>query len=134
MTSKSAVSILLALFLWATPAFAKSDPELILQDGHSDKVTQAVFSRDGRSLFSGSEDGTVKQWDLDTGRVIFTYLSADADREGAYRPRIGALALLHDEKWLATGSSDGKVRLFNTTDGSLVREWPVPVSWICVTL
>lgn len=129
MTSKSAASILLALFVWVAPAFAKSDPELILQDGHSDGVTASVFSRDGHHLFSASEDGTIKQWDLDTGRVVFTYLSADADKEGAYRPRVNSVALMHDEKWVVSGASDGKVRVFSTADGGLVREWAVPASY-----
>ena len=33
-------------------------------DGHTNNVTAVGFERDGRWMFSGSEDGTVKIWDL----------------------------------------------------------------------
>jgi WD40 repeat protein len=32
--------------------------------GHTGPVTSVAFSRDGRLLISGSQDGTVKVWDL----------------------------------------------------------------------
>ena len=33
-------------------------------EGHSNNVTAVGFERDGRWMYSGSEDGTVKIWDL----------------------------------------------------------------------
>ncbi len=33
-------------------------------DGHTNNVTAVGFERDGRWMYSGSEDGTVKIWDL----------------------------------------------------------------------
>ena len=31
-------------------------------EGHSDRVSQVMFSRDGQTLISGSWDGTIKFW------------------------------------------------------------------------
>lgn len=33
-------------------------------DGHTNNITAVGFERDGRWMYSGSEDGTVKIWDL----------------------------------------------------------------------
>lgn len=33
-------------------------------EGHTNNVTAVGFERDGRWMYSGSEDGTVKVWDL----------------------------------------------------------------------
>jgi WD40 repeat protein len=41
--------------------------------GHTDEVNSVVFSSDGRSLVSGSDDKTVKLWDMQTGGAIKTF-------------------------------------------------------------
>ena len=41
--------------------------------GHDDVVRSVVFSSNGRSLVSGSDDTTVKFWDMQTGGVIKTF-------------------------------------------------------------
>lgn len=39
---------------------------------HTDRVSVLAFSRDGRWLASGSTDGTIKLWDVTTGREAHT--------------------------------------------------------------
>ena len=46
------------------------DVSVYPQLGHSEGVTSAVFSPDGRQALSGSYDGTVRLWDIATGREI----------------------------------------------------------------
>ncbi len=42
-----------------------SNPQPVMSfDGHTNNVTSVGFERDGRWMYSGSEDGTVKIWDL----------------------------------------------------------------------
>lgn len=48
-------------------------PELILNIGHSAKVTKLVLSPDGTRLLSATEDNTVKLWDVQSGREIRSY-------------------------------------------------------------
>jgi G protein beta subunit-like protein len=44
---------------------AGSSPQPVMSfDGHTGNVTAVGFERDGRWMFSGSEDGTVKLWDV----------------------------------------------------------------------
>ena len=46
-------------------------PSLVL-NGHNAKVTNLAFSPDGKTLISGSHDGTVRAWDTLTGSQRFT--------------------------------------------------------------
>jgi WD40 repeat protein len=41
--------------------------------GHTDEVLSLTFSPDGTSLVSGSEDKTIKLWDMQTGGVVKTF-------------------------------------------------------------
>ncbi|MCC5644223.1 ribosome assembly protein 4, partial [Nostoc sp. CHAB 5824] len=41
-------------------------------EGHSSKVNSVVFSPDGKTLASGSEDKTIKLWDISTGKALKT--------------------------------------------------------------
>lgn len=42
---------------------SNSDAPLVSFDGHTSNVTAVGFQRDGKWLYSGSEDGTVRIWD-----------------------------------------------------------------------
>lgn len=46
---------------------------LSLQIGHSDEVTSVAFSPDGKTALSGSFDGSMKWWDLSSGRIIKSF-------------------------------------------------------------
>ena len=52
----------------------------ILQ-GHGKEVVSVIFSPDGKLLASGSKDGTIKIWDIDTGECLNT-LSSPRPYEG----------------------------------------------------
>jgi WD40 repeat protein len=42
--------------------------------GHTDKVTSAVYSGDGKKILSASADQTIKEWDAGTGECLNTYI------------------------------------------------------------
>ena len=46
-------------------------------EGHEDYVTSLAFSPDGTTLASGSEDGTVKLWDVTLSRASIVKISGD---------------------------------------------------------
>ncbi len=39
--------------------------------GHADSVTGLVFAAEGQRLFSASDDGTVRSWDMVTGQTVW---------------------------------------------------------------
>ncbi|MEQ8555566.1 MAG: caspase family protein [Cyclobacteriaceae bacterium] len=49
-------------------------------EGHSSAVTSITFTEDGKYLVSGSEDGSVKVWNLEVERVIYTHVMLDEKR------------------------------------------------------
>lgn len=88
-------------------------PELVLQTGHVDRVTVAAFSPDERLLATGSNDGTVKLWDVATARMITT-ITPDIIVSGS-SDRVVGVAF----------TPDGKT-LFTSTQGGFVQRWDVP--------
>jgi WD40 repeat protein len=47
--------------------------QMAVLSGHTGWVRSVTFSSDGRSLASGSDDRTVKLWDMQTGGVVKTF-------------------------------------------------------------
>ncbi|WP_392892777.1 hypothetical protein [Streptomyces sp. LN699] len=86
-------------------------------DGHIDRIRSLapVTTRDGRNLLlTGSDDYTVKLWDLDGRRLLHT------GRGHGLRVRCVAAASDGDRDWYASASSDGTVRLWGTGTGRMV--------------
>ena len=76
-------------------------------EGHNGAVWGVALSGDGQLLASGSDDGSVRLWDAETGRSL-AVLRADADG-------VTSVAVSADGEIVASGGEDGSVRVWDTT-------------------
>jgi WD40 repeat protein len=77
--------------------------------GHTNPVRDVFFSADGKRVVSGSTDTSVRQWDVDTGKVV-----GGAPVQSS---AIIALAVAPDGRHAVTGADDGGVRLWDLKEG-----------------
>ena len=81
--------------------------------GHSKRVRSIAMTPDGQLIASGSEDNTIKLWNLRTGQLLRTLTGHS---EG-----IRSVAISPDGKLLASGSDDKTIKLWNLDTGKLLR-------------
>jgi len=75
--------------------------------GHQKEAWALAFSPDGALLASGSDDHTIKLWDVDSERELLTLTG--------HSQTVTALAFFHEGDRLASVSLDGKVILWDVT-------------------
>jgi WD40 repeat protein len=101
-----------ALLLAGAPlALASVQPTLryTIASGHTDVVSSAAFSPDGKTLASGTHDTTVKLWDVATGKEKATLNGHTGD--------VTSVAFSPDGKTLASGSMDKTIKLWRVATG-----------------
>ena len=112
-----------ALHIWDR---SSSKDRLAMPEAHQESVQALLFLDGGKALISGSDDRTVRLWDLD----------ATAGRAGRQRRVFRhqgwtrAIAVSRNEQWLAVGQSypeDGPVSLWHVPTGKLRRTFASPV-------
>src|SRR5207249_8385643 len=84
---------------------------------HTDIATAIAFSPDERLLASGSNDDSVKLWDVERGAPLWSAGQTSA---------ILCVAFAPDGGLLASGGFDGKLRLWDAQQGTLLEALPHP--------
>ena len=100
----------IGLLCGTTPLSAQEPKLRTTLKGHTDSVYAVAYSRDGKTLASGSKDKSIKLWDAATG--------AERLALKGHGERLRALAFSPDDKTLASGSDDTTIRLWNVATGS----------------
>ncbi|WP_193196502.1 serine/threonine-protein kinase [Nostoc sp. MG11] len=81
--------------------------------GHSSDVNSVAFAPDGKTLASGSDDRTIKLWNLSTGKEIYSLRN--------HSGWIWNIAFAPDGKTLASASADKTIKLWNLSTGKEIR-------------
>jgi len=99
------------LVLPGAPFQVVSPRRVIPQPDVNPKEKCAVFSKDGKTLFTGGTDGTIKQWDIETGQLTGSFKAQNGE--------VKALAFQPHGNQLASAGADFTVRLW---DFDVVRQ------------
>jgi serine/threonine protein kinase len=78
-----------------------------------ESVYSVAFSPDGQVLASGSDDGTIKLWEVKTGRVINSLRG--------HSNLVSEVAFSPDGKVLASGSYDSTIKLWEVKTGRVIN-------------
>ncbi len=99
----------------ATPAEIPAQgrlPDRLLQMGHTAAVSALAFSPDRQRLATGSDDRTVRIWDLATGQEQLKLAS--------HQKMVTAVAFSPDGGKLASASADGKFVVADPNSGTIL--------------
>jgi WD40 repeat protein len=102
----------------------RPEPPLWLRslEGHTDAVTAVALSPDGRTIVSGSLDGTVKVWDAHDGRLLRSL--------AGHTHWVTAVALSADGRTIVSGAWDSTVKVWDAHDGRLLRSLEGHTAWV----
>jgi WD40 repeat protein len=82
-----------------------------------------AWSPDGKAVVSGSLDKSLKMWDAGSGNLIREFKGYDEKMfPRGHRDGVFSVAFSPDGKFIASGSSDRTIKIWNTADGTVVRE------------
>ena len=92
----------------------EQDHERFLK-GHTQGVNDVSFSAGGATLYSASADGTLREWDVDSG----------TERRVLVKNGFGINKLVVNEAagWIAYGAVDGVTRLIDIETGDLIADF-----------
>jgi WD40 repeat protein len=89
--------------------------EFFCQLEHTGSVYSVAISSDGKYALSGSEDRTIRLWDIETGNLIRTF-------EG-HRRAVTSVAISPDNRYALSGSEDGTIRLWDINKGKEIAQF-----------
>ncbi|MCL2211012.1 MAG: caspase family protein [Treponema sp.] len=97
------------------------------QLGHTGGINKVALSPDGKTIASGSYEGTIKIWDIITGREIRTFYG--------HLNNINDLTFSSNGKQIISGSSDNTIKIWDVYTENEIRTLPCnPYSVACVAI
>ncbi|PTD03479.1 Vegetative incompatibility protein HET-E-1, partial [Fusarium culmorum] len=91
-------------------------------EGHTSSVNSVVFSKDGKLIASGSDDDTIKIWNVATGKEEQTL-------EG-HTDSVLSVVFSKDDRLIASGSKDKTIKIWNVTTGEEEQTLEGHTDWV----
>ena len=92
-------------------------------EGHTEGVGSVAYAADGRRALSGSNDNTVRLWDVETGKELRRF-------EG-HADHVTTVAISPNGRLALSASKDGTARLWDTESGKELRRLEGHGSIVC---
>jgi WD40 repeat protein len=89
--------------------------------GHLSVVTSLAVSRDGKTLLTASEDGAIKLWSVEAGRVIRELSKGTPGDDSNFMAYVQSVAFSPDGRLAAAGRNAGDVTLWDVSTGRKLR-------------
>jgi WD40 repeat protein/serine/threonine protein kinase len=90
-----------------------SDQSQIILKGHKGSVQRVMFTSDAKRLISGGDDGTIRTWDIATGKELM--------KINAHKSWITYIRIHPNGKQIASSSNEETVKLWDLDNGNLIR-------------
>jgi WD40 repeat protein len=94
-------------------------PRLVIP-AHDGVIWRLAYLPDGRRVVTGSKDGTVKVWNLESREQEGTSMEHESEIKG--------FAVTRDGTKVISGDEDGNIKVWNIESHELVKEWTHPES------
>ena len=107
------LSVLALLLADAVSAQDRPNVEVVPSIRHSRQITSVALSHEGAYALSAGWDGTVRLWEMATGRLLRTCYG--------YGGPVWAVAFSPDGAGALSGSSDQKIRLWDLATNKVIR-------------
>jgi WD40 repeat protein len=91
-------------------------------EGHTDELNGVAFSPDGRHALSAANDGTVRLWDVATGKEVKPLVG--------HQDQVLCVAFSPDGRLALTGGKDKKARVWNVEKGEVQFTYEGQNDWI----
>ncbi|MDJ0735472.1 MAG: hypothetical protein QNJ47_15670 [Nostocaceae cyanobacterium] len=97
-----------------TPSLTPPNEALInILNGHNGSIWSVDVTPDGNKVISGSQDGTIKIWDIKSGYLRCTI--------PAHNDSVNTVAISHDGLYIFSGSHDKTIKVWDLKTGKLVN-------------
>ncbi|KAF8553449.1 WD40 repeat-like protein [Imleria badia] len=82
---------------------------------HNDAIRRLAYLPDGRRVVTGSDDGTVRVWNLESGKQEGTSME--------HENKVDSLAVTRDGTKIVSSDEDGSIKMWNVESHELVQNW-----------
>ena len=105
-------------FRCLTPSLTPPGSALIRTlSGHNKSVSAIAITPDGKRVISGSYDNTIKIWEIETGKELFT-LPSERYANAGHSESVSAIAITPDGKRVISGSADETIKIWEIETGN----------------
>jgi WD40 repeat protein len=96
--------------------------------GHTDLIDSVAISPNGKYIVSGSDDETIKLWDINTGELLRSF-------EG-HTDEVWSATISPNGKYIVSASGDETIKLWDIKTGRLIRRFKghvEPIQVVAIT-